>query len=140
MAILLVSCAEMKDPQFRRLENFGVRGIGIKEVDIGFTVTYFNPNSFGLSVKEAVADFFVDSIYMGKFTQSKQIDVAKNSEFSVPFTGSVPLAEALKLKVNDLSNRELSVKADGSVRVGKAGVFISRPFTYSGKHKLDLKL
>jgi hypothetical protein len=52
----------------------------------------------------------------------------------------VPIATALKLKINDLASRELLLQAKGSVKVGKAGVFISKPFTYSGKHKVDLKL
>jgi LEA14-like dessication related protein len=103
-------------------------------------VTYYNPNNFGVSVKEAGADFYIDSVYMGKFTQDQEIEVEKNSEFSVPLSGSIPLATALKLKINDLANRDLLLQANGSVKVGKAGVFISRPFTYSGKHKIDIKL
>jgi hypothetical protein len=77
---------------------------------------------------------------MGKFVQDQVIEVNKNAEFSIPLSGSVPLATALKLKVNDLSNRSLLIQANGSVRIGKGGVFITRPFTYSGQHKVDLKL
>ena len=138
--VIASSCGKIKDPEFRRLESFEVKSFGIEKVDIGFRVTYFNPNSFGVSVKEAGADFYIDSVYMGKFTQDQEIEVAKNAEFSVPLSGSVPLATALKLKVNDLGNRDLLLQANGSVKVGKAGVFINKPFNYSGKHKVDLKL
>ncbi len=137
---LASSCGKIRDPEFRRLESFAVKSFGIEKVEIGFRLTYFNPNSFGVSVKEAGADFYIDSVYMGKFTQDKEIDVGKNAEFSIPLSGSVPLATALKLKINDLANRDLLVQANGSVRVGKAGVFINKPFNYSGKHKVDLKL
>jgi LEA14-like dessication related protein len=136
----LGSCTKIKEPQFRRLESFGVKNFGLQKVDVGFKVTYFNPNGFGVNVKEAVADVYVDSIYLGKFNQDQEVSVDKNAEFSIPLTGSLSLAEMLKLKTSDLSNREYSVRANGSVRVGKAGVFISKPFTYSGKHKVDLKL
>lgn len=138
--IIFTSCSKVKDPEFRRLENFEVKKLGIQQVDIGFKVTYFNPNNFGVGVKEAVADFYIDSVYIGKFTQDAEIEVSKNAEFSVPFSGAIPLAQALKLRLNDFTNRDLQLKANGSVKVGKAGVYISRPFTYSGKHKLDLKL
>ena len=77
---------------------------------------------------------------MGKFTQDQIVEVGKNGEFSLPLSGSVPLAKALKLKINDLANRALLVQATGSVKVGKAGVYITRPFSYSGQHKVDLKL
>ena len=42
--------------------------------------------------------------------------------------------------LNDLANRELVVQANGSVKLGKGGVYITKPFDYSGKHKVDFKL
>lgn len=137
---IMTACKKIKDPEFRRLESFGVKSFGIQKIDLGFKVTYFNPNGFGVSVKEAGADFYIDSVYIGKFVQDQEIEVQKNAEFSIPFSGTVPVATALKLKINDLASRELLLQANGSVKVGKAGVFISRPFTYAGKHKVDLKL
>ena len=137
---VLTACSNIKEPQFRRFESFGVKSLGLQKVDIGFSVTYFNPNGFGVNVKEAAADLYVDSIYLGKCSQEQEVSVEKNSEFSIPLSGSISLSEALKLKTNDLSNRELLVRANGSVKVGKAGVFISKPFNYSGKHKIDFKL
>lgn len=139
-SMFFVACAKVKDPEFRRLENFSVKNFDLQQVAIGFKVTYFNPNNFGVTVKEAAGDVYLDSVFIGKFNQDREVEVAKNSEFSIPFSGAVPLSTVLKLKVNDLSNRELLVRADGSVRVGKAGVFVNRPFKYSGKHKVDLKL
>ena len=138
--VILMSCGRIREPQFRRLESFGVKSFGLQKVDVGFKVTYFNPNGFGVNVKEAVTDVYVDSVYLGKFVQDKEVSVDKDSEFSIPLSGSISIAEALKLKTNDLQNRELLVRANGSVKVGKAGVFISKPFNYSGKHKVDLKL
>lgn len=136
----LSACANIREPEFRRFGSFGVKTFGLQNVDIDFKVTYFNPNSFGVSVKEAVADLYVDSVYLGKFNQYQEVAVEKLAEFSIPLSGSISLAEALKLKTGDLSNREFFVRAHGSVKVGKAGVFILKPFNYSGKHKVDLKL
>ena len=140
LLVLTTACKKVKDPEFRRLESFGVKSFGIQKVDLGFKVTYFNPNNFSVNVKEAGGDFYIDSVYIGKFVQDQEIAVAENAEFSIPFSGTVPIATALKLKINDLASRELLLQANGSVKVGKAGVFISRPFTYSGRHKVDLKL
>lgn len=140
ITLLAAGCGKIKDPEFRRLESFGVKSFGTEKIDIGFKVTYYNPNSFGVSVKEAAADFYIDSVYMGKFTQDQVVEVDKTGEFSIPLSGSIPLARALELKINDLANRSLLVQANGSVKVGKAGVFITRPFSYSGQHKVDLKL
>lgn len=140
IAALLSGCGEIKDPEFNRLDDFGVKSFGIQQVEIGFSVTYFNPNSFGVTVKEAAADVYVDSVFMGKFSQNIEVPVSRNADFSIPFTGSVPLVNALKLKLGDLSNRDVMIRADGSVKVGKGGIYVSKPFKYSGKHKVNLKL
>jgi hypothetical protein len=41
------------------------------------------------------------------------------------------------MNLQNLTEKEINLKADGSVKVGKGGVFITRPVSYEGKHKLD---
>ena len=138
--VLLAGCANVKDPEFRRIEHFGLRKIGLTQATIGFNVTYFNPNKFGVTVKDAAADVYVDSLYLGKFSQDGPVDVKKDAEFSVPFSGAISLQTALNLKIEDLATKEIFLRADGSARVGKAGVYVTRPIHYQGKHRLQIRL
>jgi LEA14-like dessication related protein len=135
--ILLLGCAKIKEPEFRRIGSFRVKNFGLQEVTIALNVTYYNPNNFGVSVKEAEADIYLDTVYMGKFLQDSTISVLKNSEFSIPLSGTVSLQKVLKLNLAELAQREVLVKADGSVKVGKAGIFVSKPFQYEGKHRIE---
>jgi hypothetical protein len=137
LAGLLSSCKDVKDPEFRRVDNFGIRNLSIQEARIGFDVTYFNPNNFGVNVKEAVADVYLDSLYIGKFVQDRTIDVPRGAEFSIPFTGSVPLRTVLGLNLDNLSSRQLLLRAEGSARVGKGGIYLTKPINYRGMHSLD---
>jgi LEA14-like dessication related protein len=137
IAIVFCSCTKVKDPEFRRVENFHLKNFGLQEAVIGFNVTYFNPNNFGVTVKEAEADIYLDSVYLGKFVQDSSISVKKNAEFSLPLSGSVALQTALKLNLQDLDKREVLLKADGNVKVGKAGIYVSKPFHYQGKHRIQ---
>src|SRR5690242_20493214 len=93
----LCACTNIREPKFRRFDSFRVKSFGLQKVDVGFKVTYFNPNGFGVNVKEAVADVYVDSIYLGKFSQQELVSVDKNAEFSIPLSGSISISEALKL-------------------------------------------
>ena len=141
LMICFVSCKKVKDPEFRRLENFRLKNVGFTEVRIGLNVTYFNPNKFKLTVREAVTDVYLDSVYIGKFSQDSTVLVGDNSEFSIPLTGVIPTATALKMDFKDISKREILVQAKGKVKVGKSGVFFNKDFDYSGRHKLsDLKI
>ncbi len=133
----LAGCAKVKDPEFRRVGNFRLKGLSPVQTTISFNVTYFNPNTFGVTLKEAQADVFMDSVYLGKFTQDSSIKVGRNTEFTLPFSGSIPLKTALELDLRNIGQREIFLRAEGDVRVGKAGVFVTKKVHYQGKHRLD---
>ena len=137
MSLFLSSCKKIKDPEYRRLEHFAVKNIDLQNAVIGFSITYFNPNSFGVSVKEAVTDVYIDSVYLGKFTQDNAVDVGSNSEFSIPVSGGVSLITLTRLNYQNIGNRNIHVMAKGTIKVGKAGIFVNRPFAYVGDHKLE---
>lgn len=139
--VILSSCAKPKEPEFKRLESFKVKKIGLQEVTIGFAVTYYNPNKFGVGIKEGEADIYLDSVFLGKFTQDNDISVSGNSDFSIPLSGTIPVQKALQLNLKDIGNRDILVRADGAVKVVKAGITVRKPFNYQGKHKLgEIKL
>jgi LEA14-like dessication related protein len=135
--IALAGCTKIKEPQFRRIDNFRLKNFGLQDAVIAFNVSYYNPNNFGVTVKEAGADVYLDTIYLGKFVQDSTVSVKKNSEFSIPLSGSVSFQTILNLNIQELSQREVLLKANGNVKVGKAGIFITKPFNYQGKHKLE---
>jgi len=137
LLILLVGCTKIKEPEFRRVDNFHLKNFGLQQAVIAFNVHYFNPNNFGVTVKEAAADVYLDTIYLGKFVQDSTIGVNKNAEFSIPLSGAVSLQTVLSLNLQELSQREVLLKANGSVKVGKAGIFITKAFTYQGKHRIE---
>lgn len=138
--LLLASCGKVKDPEFRSIDNFGVKKLGFRESIIGFDVVYFNPNGFGVSVKETLLDVFVDSIKVGQFSQVKQIEVGQEQDFRIPLEASISLEKALDLNIPNLVGREVLVRAEGTTRVGKAGVFVTKDIRYSGRHKINADL
>lgn len=133
----LAGCTKMKEPQFRRIDGFRLKNLGLQNAVVAFNVTYYNPNNFGVTVKEAGADVYLDTIYLGKFVQDTTVSVTKNSEFSIPLSGSVSFQTVLNLNLQELSQRDVLLKANGNVKVGKAGIFISKPFNYQGRHRID---
>ena len=135
--IVICSCGKIEEPQFRKLEGFGVKKLSLKETIIGFRATYHNPNNFGVAVKEAAFDVYIDSMYLGKFTQSQEIAVQKGADFSIPMEGKISLEKALQFNIPNMIGKEVGVRAEGAVKLGKAGVFITKNVQYSGRHKLD---
>lgn len=134
---LTTGCKHIQDPEFRRLENFRVKKLGLQETSIGFSVAYHNPNNFGMSAKEAVADIYIDSIFLGRFEQDSLVNVRKTSDFSIPLTGHLSLATAMKMDFQNIGHRELHIHANGSIKIGKAGFYVTKPILYDGGARLD---
>ena len=138
--LVLSSCGKIEDPQFRKIENFNLKSFGLKESTVGFNATYFNPNKFGVSVKEAAFDVYIENVFLGKFNQTASVDVARNAEFSIPLEGKVMVQTALKMNIQELIGKEVLVKAVGNAKVGKAGVYITKAITYEGKQRISADL
>jgi LEA14-like dessication related protein len=133
----LIGCAKVKDPEFRRIEKFRLKDLGLQNAVIGLSVTYYNPNNFGVTVKEAAVDVYMDSIYLGKFVQDSVVAVNRNAEFSLPLSGSIALKTALQQNPQAVGTRPILIKAEGAVKVGKAGIFVTREVHYEGRHSLS---
>ena len=135
--LFLASCSNIKNPEFRKVEQFRVKNVGLQEVTVAFNVSFFNPNKFGVTVKDAVADIYMDSVFLGKFSQDSLIYVNRKADFSIPLSGKISLGTALKLDLRNIGERKVFIKADGTARVGKAGIFVNKDFDYEGSHGLS---
>jgi LEA14-like dessication related protein len=137
---LLLSCGKIEEPQFRRLQDFGLKSFGLQESVVGFSVIYYNPNNIGVTVKEAAFDIFIDNVFLGKFNQTNNVDVDRNAEFSIPMEGKLSVQTALKMNLQNLIGKEVLIKAVGNVKVGKAGIFTTKAITYEGKQRINADL
>jgi LEA14-like dessication related protein len=137
---LLTSCAKITDPEFRRVENFAVKNADLQEVTVAFSIVYYNPNNFGVKVKDAVLDVYIDSVYVGKFTQPAETVVNGLADFSIPVEGKVSLQQAFKLDITNLVGREVFIRANGNIKIGKGGVYVNHPILYEGKQTINADL
>lgn len=138
LALIIAGCSTIQEPEFKRIDQFKIKGLGFSDASVGFKVTYYNPNNFSMTVKETEAQLSLDGVDMGKFSQDSLVSVGARTEFSIPISGKIPFEKALQLNPQNLSgDREVQIKAVGSTKVGKAGIFVTKPFTYESKHRLD---
>jgi hypothetical protein len=137
---IMASCGKVQDPEFKKLDNFGLRKMGLQSATVGFDAVFHNPNNFGVSVKEAAFDIYLDTTYLGRFIQPTDVSVSSNSDFGIPLETTVPFQKAMNMGLEKYVGKEVLVKANGNVKVGKAGVYITKDFNYQGKHMIDINL
>ena len=69
--------------------------------------------------------------------QNTTIAVGKEADFTIPLSGNIPLQTFFKLRLKDVHKRDVTIRAEGNTKVGKAGIFITKNITYQGTHRLD---
>ena len=134
---ILFSCGKIQEPEFRSVKNFNVENPGIDSSGVSLDVELFNPNSFGVNLKETVGDFYVDNIYLGRLEQDTTIAISANSAFIVRLKGNVLMRELLKNPLAILLQKEVLFRAEGSTKLGKAGFFKTYPFNIQQKQSMD---
>ena len=135
---LLTGCHAPKDIEYRDFKNLSVSQMGFSNSTIKMDVVYYNPNNFGLQLKSVELDIFIDGNFLGHTSQELQISIPRRAEFQIPLIVDVDMKNLLSNGLTTLFNKEVTVKATGKVKVGKANVFMSMPVNYEGKQSFSL--
>jgi LEA14-like dessication related protein len=137
LTILLVSCSTPKELEYREFRNLSVQKVGFSTSSVKMDMIYYNPNGFGLQLKRTELDLFVNGVLLGHSSQEYQITIPKKDQFIIPITMEVDMKNLLRNSLTSLFKKEVTVKATGSIKVGKANVFMSIPVNYEGVQSLD---
>lgn len=138
LSVLFVACAAPKTFEYRAVKNIKLDQLGFDHTNLTMDLEYYNPNSFGLDLKKLDADVYIDNRFLGKFNLDTLMHIPKKANFSLPSKIAVDMKAMYKNALNLVLSKEVLVSIKGTTRVGKAGIFRTVPFTYEGRHKLDL--
>ncbi len=136
--IFLISCATPKTFEYREVRNIKLDQFGFDKTSLAMELVYFNPNNFGLDLKKVDADVYVDNHYLGKMNLDTNMHIPKKADFVLPSKIALDVKEFYKNALNLVVSNEVLVTVKGTTRVGKAGLYKTVPFTYEGRHKLNL--
>ena len=90
LAILISSCTQVQQVEFRRASNVKVSMDGPK---VAADLTFFNPNNFSMVLKRSEVDISFDGKSVGRIDQQHQMKIVKQSEFTVPVEVQVSLKD-----------------------------------------------
>lgn len=136
--LLLASCAKPKELVYKDYKNFKVSQWGVSSSKLSLDLIYYNPNKFGLKLKDTDADVFIDGALLGHFRLDSILTIKKLSDFTFPVNMDVDMKNIFKNGLSTLLGKEVTITVKGTTRAGKAGIFLKMPVKYEGKHKFDL--
>lgn len=125
-----MSCTRPKDLEFVDIQNIRMVNLGLTESKVGLDVRFFNPNKQRVSLKDAEAKLYVNSTYLGDTKMDTLIPVPRQDTFAVPLVLSIKSMAAVSKLMQTLSDSTVDIKVQGTVKMGKAGVFKSFPIEY----------
>ena len=136
-SIVCFSCQKPAAFEYRNVRNIKVNSFGLGSSKVSMDLVFFNPNNYGVNLKNVNCDIFIDSNYLGKFTLDTLMHIPKSSEFTLPASLEVDMKNLFKNSLSVLFSKEVLVGARGTSRVGKGGFYVTVPFNYEGKQKIN---
>lgn len=133
------SCAtqkEVRNLQYQSVKNFRLAKLDLKP-EVGMDVQFYNPNTFGLTLKDANLELYINNAHIGNAFISRSFDVPGQDTFLMPVTVAPDLKNVFPNALQLLFNKEVDVRIQGSVKAGR-GIFITVPINYQGRQKLNV--
>jgi LEA14-like dessication related protein len=131
------ACSQPKQLQYQDVKNFRIENLNFTKPEIGMDIQFYNPNSFGLSLKDASIDVYINDKLIGNASMSTSFSVPALDTFLMPVTLSADLSKVLPNALQLVFNKEVDVRLTGYVKAGR-GVLLNIPISYKGRHKLNL--
>lgn len=136
-ASLLCSCSKPKEFVYKDIRNIKLESLNTTETKASLDLVFYNPNSYGVSLKKVDCDVYLDSNYAGKLLLDTLMYIPATSEFTLPAHLNVNVGSIAAGGLSMLLGKDVLITAKGKSRVGKGGFYVNISFSYEGRHKLN---
>lgn len=137
-AVIFFSCASPKALEYKTYHNFSIQKMGFNNSTVALDLEYYNPNNFGLQLRNTDLDIFINGNKFGHSSSDTLINIRRRSTFILPIKFDVDMQNIFKNAMNTLLGKEVTVKLTGKLRIGKGNVFMSLPLNYESKETFSL--
>ena len=134
----ILSCSSPKALEYKTYHNFSIEKLGFNNSTIKLELEYYNPNNFGMQLKNSDLDIFIDGNLFGHSSFDTLITIPRKNSFILPIQFEVDMQNIYKNAWSTLTGKEVLIRLTGKLRVGKANVFMSLPVDYETKQIFSL--
>lgn len=136
--IFMSSCRAPQELVFRDFNNLSLDKMGFSASTLKIDIIYYNPNNFGMELKRTELDIFVNGALLGHSSQELQVAIPKRDVFTIPLKVDLDMKNLFKNGLTSLFNKTVSVRAVGTIKVGKAGVYKNFNIDYSSQQEIPM--
>jgi LEA14-like dessication related protein len=136
--LTIISCSSPKALEYKTYHNFSIQRLGFNSSTIKLDLEYYNPNNYGMQLKNSDLDIFIDGNLLGHSSFDTLIKIPRKDTFTLPIKFDVDMQNIFKNAWSTLIGKEVLVRLTGKLKVGKANVFMSLPVNYETKETFSI--
>jgi LEA14-like dessication related protein len=129
--ISAASCNSIKELEYKGIKNPKLQTLSFNNTAIQMDIEYFNPNNFGLDVKETNLNIYLNDQFIGIADQPKKTQIAKKASFLFPIIAHFDPIKAAGTALKALFSKTNKITIQGTAKIGKEGVYIKLPINIS---------
>jgi LEA14-like dessication related protein len=135
ICLVVVSCKEAEPAELIRFQNLSFGPVVDNETQVRGEALLYNPNAFGVSIKEIQLQIEVESTKVASLREAKVVKAGGKKEFVVPFQGTLIMADIQKIVEKQglayLLGKKVPLRFTGEIKTSIAG--------WSSKYPVDVK-
>lgn len=132
------ACHTPQSFDYRGMQNLRIDSVGLVTSKVSLELIYFNPNNFGVNLRNVSCDVYINHNYLGKYMLDTLMRISKRSEFIIPSSMDVDMKNIFKNAIGTFLSKQVLVELKGTTKVGKSRIFITVPFDYSAMETFSM--
>ncbi len=129
------SCSAPKELVYQNVQNFRLKQNGL-QTQMCLDINMFNPNRYGMKLKDADVDVFLNGRSLGKMQVDESCTIPRLDTFALPVMLNVDLKNVLPNALQLLISSDVEIKLSGSIKAGKHGIYKKVPVSYQGRQDI----
>src|SRR5436305_1193229 len=102
-----IACKKPESFEYRDVKNFKIDSLGFEKSTVSMNLVYFNPNNFGINLRNINCDVYIEHNYLGKYVLDTTMHIAKKSEFAIPSHMQVDMRNLFRNTLTSFFSNEL---------------------------------
>ncbi len=125
------SCNQVKELEYKGIKYTQLETFKLNQAAIRINLEYYNPNNFGVDVKETNLSIYLNDKFIGLADQPEKTQIAKQSTFLFPVVAHFDPLKIIGTAFSSLFSKTNTIKIQGHAKLGKSGVYIKVPVNIS---------
>ncbi|MEZ5046465.1 MAG: LEA type 2 family protein [Chitinophagaceae bacterium] len=120
-------CNDIQEIEYKGIKNSKLEKLDLHNTAIRLNLNYYNPNNFGLDIKETNLSVYLNDKFVGLADQPEKTQIPKQAEFLFPVVAHFDPLKIIGTAITSLFSKTNKVTLQGHAKIGKGGVYIKIP-------------